>query len=216
MTHRVLTGLLGVLLVLTLAPVPVQASVIVYHNGPPNQVNGNEITKWIQAEDFEFAQPIRLTDIHFWSLEGTTDYQGSIAYTIYSDGGGAPGAVLAREEVNPTTRIGTGVSAFGLDEYAYGLNITPIFLTPGTYWLGLHNGPLTTSIGANFYWETTAANATLTGREDETPFDVDGWSATSSEHAFYLTGDPVPEPGTLFLIGTGITGLGLLRRRQRR
>jgi hypothetical protein len=181
---------------------------IIYDNGPPNQQNGNEMTQWIQAEDFSVGTAMTLGGVHFWDIEnpGGGIYQGEINWGIYSDAGGSPGTLLASGDATAVTRtfIQGGVLGF-YDEYSNDFNITPFALAPSTtYWLGLHNGPLTTQFRANFYWETTNANGTNSGHELIAPFN-DGWASNGSEHAFYLYA--VPEPSTWMLLGVGACAL---------
>src|SRR5438105_13098568 len=47
---------------------------IIYNNGPPNQQNGNEMTQWIQAEDFNLNAATNLNSLHFWDIEASGGY----------------------------------------------------------------------------------------------------------------------------------------------
>ena len=134
-----------------------------------------------------------LTSVNFWDIEapGGTAYQGEVDWILYTDAGGQPGASFASGAVvgGAVTRtfIQGGVLGF-YDEYSLSFNVTPgVPLSAGTtYWLGLHNGPLTMATYSS-YWETTNPNGTYDGHEDDAPFDG-GWSDNGGDHAFNLGG----------------------------
>jgi hypothetical protein len=205
------TLVIGVLL---LAAGSVQAG-MVYDNGAPDAVNGNEMTSWIQAEDFALGSATILTDVRFWGgLENDPgSYAGSIVWSIYADNSGEPGTLLDRGSVVPTATYDHD-TLWGTS-YQYDFSLGSINLDAGTYWLGLHNGPLTTTDRLGFYWETTGGNLTVRGNEDMSPFDTGGWYNNDQEHAFQLFGGPtIPAPGALLLGGIGMSLVGWLRRRR--
>src|ERR1035438_4292358 len=140
------------------------AGTVVYDNGAPNQQSGNEMTEWIQAEDFTLAQTTTITGVNFWTIEAGGGYAGSIWYSIYTDSGGQPSVAtpLAGDfsQGADLTRDATGNVVVGLNEYAYSFDIQPFVAVAGqTYWLALHNGALDNNARAEVYWETTNGNA---------------------------------------------------------
>jgi hypothetical protein len=113
-------------------------------------------------------------------------------------------------------QTGTGQSVLSAnDEYQIDFTLNTPFIANGgtTYYLALHNGPVTSTTNQNVLWETTANTDAVTGRF----FTLNGgttWQDTGEEHAFQLLGDSaVPEPSAMLLLGGGLAGLITFRRR---
>jgi hypothetical protein len=190
------------------------ADVVVFDNGGPNQHNGNEMTDFLQSEDFTLTTQTQITDVHFWDLQAiAADYLGSIYWAIQGNAAGMPGTILASGTTSAVTHTATGLTDdSGLfTEFLNGFNITPTILNSGTYWLTLHDGPLSNSNFADFYWEWSSDIGN--GQE----FDLianNAWDSNLAEHAFQLTGTPVPEPTSIVLLATILGGLSVLKLRS--
>lgn len=195
-----------------LTSVPDVTAGLIYDNGAPDARTGYEMTAWIQAEDFTLAAPVSLTDVRFWAFDeiGDEGYQGSIVWTIYADNSGQPGSILYRDSVIPARNYDHPTPWD--DSYRYDFSVGSLYLGTGTYWLGLHNGPLTTTTIENFYWETTGSNLTTIGKADPQPFDSGGWENSYDQYAFQLYS--IPAPGAVLLGSIGVAFVGWLRRRR--
>lgn len=194
---------------------------IIYNNGGPNQNGGNEMTVWVQSEEFTLSSSANVTGIHFWDIEDSPGYAGSITWWITGDTNGVPdfNNVLGTGIVQPT-RTATGKCVINDCEYQNDWTVASILLQAGvTYHLALHNGPIGHDSRDNFYWETTDDVDSQWGFECNLPDNTcfTGWYNNGMDHAFYLTGglgNEIPEPGTLVMLGTGLLGgVAMLRRR---
>jgi PEP-CTERM motif-containing protein len=169
------------------------------------------MSAWLQAEDFVLSANTHVTGVRFWTIEASGVFDGSFAWSILSNAGGSPGTVLA-SGVSSATRTAQGSGCCGLNRFQNDIGVNVNLLAGTTYWLSLHNGPLSNTSYASVYWETTNGNAISTGLEQS--MGSSGWSGNGQEHAFALSSDAsVPEPGTWVLLSSGIAAVCLFRRR---
>jgi hypothetical protein len=219
MKKRWVLGFLLLSLVLSISVTRAE-SVLVYNNGLPNGLGGgSEITHFLGAEDFTLSSAQTITDVRFWAFIYTGgSYNGSIAWDIYDDNGGKPGNILFFGLATPTQTFYHNVDSY--PGYQYDFSIGTKSLAAGTYWLALHNGPLTSTDDFQLYWESANDNSTLTGYYKEAPFLGD-WQEqfisidkpNENEAAFQLYNNTVvPIPGALWLLGSGLMGLAGWRR----
>ena len=189
---------------------------VFYDNGAPDQQNGNEMTNWMQTEDFQIQQDTPWFDLHFWTIEAPGTFNDGVFYVaLYDDNGGQPGNIIAdglfTQGVNYTKTFTQGGILGFYDEYRYDMDISGYVLSAGTqYHLGLHANP-SNNYGTRdeIYWETTAGNSTQTGWESFGGPNG-GWANNGQEHAFNLT--TVPEPASMVALGAGL--LAIVRRRR--
>jgi hypothetical protein len=201
---------------LTMGAVSAEAAVV-YNNGAPNNVNGNETTAWVQAEQFSFGGATNVAGAGVY-LAGSGTYDGNFQYYIFADAAGTPGSVLASGSVTPTI-TDTGVPwPFGGNTRLFAFNFNSIFNAAAgtTYWLGIHAS--SDFARDEIYWVTTAANATATGFESSGG-TFNNWFNNGQEHAFYLEGarigGAVPEPATWALMIGGFALAGAAARARR-
>lgn len=199
---------------------------IVYNNGSPNQASADDISDTLIAEDLPISAAVTITGFEFWDIEGVAgSYNGSIAWILYSNVSNLPGVVLAQGlastagQITRTATANTNVNGFA--EYDNVINATSsltsgsLTFSAGTYWLAFHDGDTSNITFQDFYWETTATNATIFGVGDDLTASP-AWVDTTQEHAFNVSGDllATPEPGSIALMAAGIVGLAMFSRKQ--
>lgn len=142
---------------LAFACVSSATAAMVYDNGAPNRLNGFEISHWIQADDFPLGTAARLESVKFWTFEGSGNFQGSIVWQIYSNrANNTPGTLLFSGTSTNLAHTATGFTLGPYAEFSTTFDLPPVSLPAGSYWLGLHNGPLSnTSDTGRVYWGTT-------------------------------------------------------------
>jgi hypothetical protein len=157
------------------------------------------------AEEVSFTTGATLSGIDIYSSELWGDVGDTAQVRIWSDAGGQPRLLL--HDFSTIITAEDGVGAVGSEtrkhaSFSYGL-------APGdTYWIGMSG--VASELGqigllgvddssmAQFF----GTNFALVNSAGDMAFRLDG-----------ELGEPVPEPATLFLLGSGLVGLVARRRR---
>ena len=201
----------------TLATTAASANVV-FDNGVPAATDlppAYPLTQSVQAEDFTLPEPSVVTALRFHAIERHDGYAGSIYWSIRNDESGQPSAnEIAGDTTAAVVRTPTGVirpDYFNAAESIYSIDVEPLILAAGDYWLLLHNGPLDydradTSAGF-LQWEGTIGQRGEVGVQDPTPFEG-VWEQTIGERSFSLVG--VPEPGAKLTLG--VAAVVMVRR----
>jgi hypothetical protein len=202
--------LVGIAAVAVLASV---GSAQVYDNGAADYANGNEMTAWLQAEDFVLGANASVGSATAGLLDFTGgsfgNWDGGLQWFIFNDAGGIPGAIVASGKGSNVVVNYVGTPA-GFDSYELSFDFgTGVALTAGTqYHFGLHMAN-DYATRRDIYWATTGFNATNPGTESSGG-TMNNWLGNGFEHAFALYA--VPAPSALALLGLG--GIAAGRRRR--
>jgi hypothetical protein len=199
--------------------------------------NGWDVHATVIADDWQCTETGFVTDIHFWGSWKDDDVGSIfwVDIGILSDdssgGSSKPGSLLwSYREHNPTVRLyGQGDQGWyfpgpGYEEndhlnfYQYNIeNIPePFVQQEGTkYWLqilfltGADDWGWKTSSSDLFGSDAYCAIYDVLNPPPEIVFDElhDPISGDSLDMAFVITGEPVPIPGAVWLLGSGLIGL---------
>jgi hypothetical protein len=192
--RRLLVALAALLV--TISPLPGDQ---LFDNGVPDLMEGSELTHWREAERFALTEGVIIGAVRFWDFEAVPGaFAGSFLWEIRANGpANRPGAVLHTGTSSNLSRVATGRRALFLNwpEFVNTFEIPAVALPPGTYWLVLHNGPLSNNVGQNLFWEGAINPSTDPSMNDIAPF-VNNWRSNSSSGtplsklAFQLFGIP--------------------------
>jgi len=168
---------------------------LVYDNGStdPATDSGNEMSHWIQADDFELASATSISEASVDWFEFTLgNWDGTIEWFIFADSGGSPGALIdsgtGTEE--STTDLGTFQGwVWHTTDFAFDHAVS---LSAGTrYWFGIHWGAGYVSRD-DVYFAYSSAQAFNYSQESENG-TMDNWATvTSEDRGFRLFAGAVP------------------------
>lgn len=167
--------------------------------------------QWVAGE-FAVTAGTDITDLSAYLTQGAGSVGDTFTFDIYSTATSFTGRANSRSSVFTATGTFT----------QNGWNTTAVNWTPtatGDYWLALQVGPTNSTKGLDLPSETSAS----TGTAPALGFAYLG-SGTSGEYTTVgapsiglqvTAASPVPLPPALWLLGSGLLGIGALARRRR-
>jgi hypothetical protein len=208
-----------IILCLALAVAPVMASTL-YSNGPINgttdawQINFD----YSVSDSFStYGSNIRISglDIGVWLFPGDS------VSSVQMDLGRSPfGGDVFTGVLNATSHIDLGYNQYGYDLQQINFSFSDIGVAEGSYWLTLSNA--VSSSDLPIYWDENSgpslAFENVLGSIPSEAFTVTGTVCMGCACGLPGPdcGPPIPEPGSILLLASGMLGLaGALHRKFR-
>lgn len=191
---------------LLLAAGSATASTVVVETGPgPTDLFADSLivseTQWL-AGQFSVAQSTRLHTIQGWiSWDGQDSHEMRVS--LYNDVAGLPSSSFYSDTFSVTETL---PGFYGLS------SLSPLVtLDAGTYWVSFESDDffsgysmLVPALGGSAPFLQTAL------------YDGSAWNLDPLGIGAYIEGSPVPEPGSMVLLGTGLVGIVVAWRSRRK
>lgn len=171
------------------------------------------LDRWL-ADDFTNSVGWVINQVDITFVRNSAEVISGFKIEFFTDNAGLPGTSLGQQTSTSWTEDnGLGGTYFGRAEKRVLVDINPVTLGPGHYWMAAQF-----QSDGNIFWLTAA---TVTGNESATFYSdlgQTGWTAGTStfgvanDLAYSLHGSPVPEPASMIALATG--AVALLRRRR--
>ena len=200
----------GMLAAVLVAPGIANAS-FVLDTGAPTSTSGGVYEllpgQWYAAE-FTLANTENISSLAAYLEPLPSSASTAFQFDIYS------GTNFSGTRVGQLTALDTTSATYA----ASGWNTTNVNYTlgPGTYWLALEvaAGPPRTVVGFDL---PTTGISTSSGTAPAQAFAYYGGSSFNASNVgigVQISASPVPLPGAVWLLGSALAGLGVLRRRR--
>jgi PEP-CTERM motif len=171
--------------------------------------------------DYYWDGTYSITDFHFWgtSYDGQTSMEG-FTFQIWSDNGGdMPGALVYEEYIsgNAGATFEAYNNSYYLDVFKYGFDLGTTFnpVNAGYYWFSVYaHNPLEN----NWFWAMGDGQVNSPDWQHaylNDPASEYWYNPSEGDFAFEITsGTVIPEPTTLTLLGLGLIGLAIRRKKK--